>query len=338
MGKRKNKRKAKPSSSGEDSIIEEKEQSDKHLQKKVKTNIMAESKEDISLFDIMSRMDALENSLREDFKKTVNSLTLKYDKLESEVYQLYKDRDSLLNRNQALKNENCDLREMLNNQGNTIRELEQYIRRDNVKVYGLSEKRIGNKGETEEETAKAVVDMVKAELNYELKPSDISIAHRLGAKTPGKERSVIVKFVSRTVRNEVVKRRKALKGKPVVISDDLSPYYQGLFTKLRDKVGKKNVWSSGSQIFVKTQEGIKRVNSENFDHVFAHVSAQASDRFDACDIVFGDMDPTPAMAALASGSRATPSTCSPGQSGQRGVSGGHSGGHVGAGVDTVTAQ
>ena len=239
MGKRKDKRKTKPSSSGEDSILEEKEQTDKQAPKKVKTNIMAETKSDLTLNDLMSRMDSLERTLRGEFQKMVDSLSLKYEKLTSEVFQLSNDRDMLLKRNQELRDENIALREIVHNQGNAIRETEQYLRRDNVKVYGLTEKRNGNKGETDEETARAVIAMVATDLKYELKPSDISIAHRLGRKAPGKERSVIVKFVSRTVRNEVVKRRKALKGKPVVIADDLSPYYQNLFSKLRDKVGKK---------------------------------------------------------------------------------------------------
>ena len=273
MGKR-NKRKDKPSSSSEDSFLEEKV--DKHLGKKAKTDTMAGPKTDITLADIMARMDTLESSLRADFQRTVDSLTKKNELLESRIFDLEKDKDSLINRNEAMKNENRELRETVQNQGNTLRDLEQYQRGDNIKVYNLVEKRNGNRGETDEETARAVIDMIDTELKYKLSSSDISIAHRLGSKVQGKERSVIVRFVSRTVRNEVVKRRKALRGKPIVIADDLSPYFQGVFSKLREIFGKNNVWSAGSQVFVKTTGGIKKVTSSNFDSIIAHVNGNSS--------------------------------------------------------------
>ena len=147
MGKR-NKRKDKPSSSSEDSFLEEKV--DKHLGKKAKTDTMAGPNTDITLADIMARMDTLESSLRADFQRTVDSLTKKNELLESRIFDLEKDKDSLINRNEAMKNENRELRETVQNQGNTLRDLEQYQRRDNIKVYNLVEKRNGNRGETDE--------------------------------------------------------------------------------------------------------------------------------------------------------------------------------------------
>ena len=111
----------------------------------------------------------------------------------------------------------------------------------------------GNKGENAEETKGAVISMIDNELGLKLSPADISIAHRLGDKKPGKERSVIVRFVTRSVRNEVCRRRRALKGKPMIIADDLSPFYQGLFFGLREIEGKKMSGLQGTNCLFKQQ-------------------------------------------------------------------------------------
>ena len=271
MGKRKDKRKAKPSSSGEDSILEARD--DKHSEKKAKKDNMAGSQAEPTMADLMSRMNAIETTLRKDFQTLFDTLKQRNDYLESQIFDLKNDRDALREDNKAIIKENKELREVMQNQGNAIRELEQYGRRDNIKVYNLVEKRHGNRGEKAVETVQAVIDMVDKDLGYKLLPSDISTAHRLGEKKPGKERSVIVRFVSRTVRNEVCSRRRALKGKPVVIADDLSPFYQGLFFGLRDLVGKKNTWTAGNQLFVQTTDGVKKVTAANYDSIVAHVTA-----------------------------------------------------------------
>ena len=279
MGK--NKRKTKPSSSGEESFLEE---SIQHSDKKAKTDTMAEPGASCTNDDLMSRIDSLEKTLRSDFQlaisqavqKAVETLSHKHDILEGRVHDLEKRKDELQNQNLALRNELEEVKKSVKEQGSAFRDLEQYGRRDNIKVYNLAERRNGNRGETAEETARAVADMIARDLNYRVSPSDISIAHRLGTKEPGKERSVIVRFVSRTVRNEVVRRRRALKGKRVVIADDLSPFFQGVFSSLREIMGKNNVWSSGNQLFVKTTEGVRKVTGANFDNILTQVRENPS--------------------------------------------------------------
>ena len=315
MGKN-SKRKTKPSSSGEDSFLEDTcNQTNKHFEKKAKIEVMAGSHvsvttstmTDFSMLDIMKRVDTLEASptltdimarfdtldarfdtleasLRSEFQvavqqavqKAVDTLTHKHDILEGRVLELEMRKDELQNQNEALRNELQEMRNIVNEQGSAFRDLEQYGRRDNIKVYNLPERWDGTKGETPEETAKAVSDMIARDLNYRVSASDISTAHRLGTKVPGKERSVIVRFVSRIVRNEVVRRRRALKGKGVVIADDLSPFFQKVFFSLREIMGKKNVWSTGNQLFIKTTEGVRKVTGSNIDNILTQVTENPS--------------------------------------------------------------
>ena len=102
--------------------------------------------------------------------------------------------------------------------------LETYNRRDNVKVFGLSET-IDENGNTETnaQTAQAFLD-VTADLNVNVDATDISIAHRLSSRY--KNRPIIVKFTRRIKKIEVLKNKRALEESPsfynVTILEDAS--------------------------------------------------------------------------------------------------------------------
>ena len=102
--------------------------------------------------------------------------------------------------------------------------LETYNRRDNVKVFGLSET-IDESGNTETnaQTAQAFLD-VTADLNVNVDATDISIAHRLPSRY--KNRPIIVKFTRRIKKIEVLKNKRALEESPsfynVTILEDAS--------------------------------------------------------------------------------------------------------------------
>ena len=95
---KKDKRKTKPSSSGEDSILEE-EGKVKHTDKKMKTDNIAQSHTTESVEPILSdlmasfdaRYDAFVVLLSSDFQ--TDSLTKKHDVLESRVVQLEMQKD-----------------------------------------------------------------------------------------------------------------------------------------------------------------------------------------------------------------------------------------------------
>ena len=77
--------------------------------------------------------------------------------------------------------------------------LEQYNRRDNLKIYNVDEK----DGETYEQTMDAVVSIAH-EVGAEVHIKDISIAHRL----PGRRRAIIVKFARRASKIKIAAEKK----------------------------------------------------------------------------------------------------------------------------------
>lgn len=77
--------------------------------------------------------------------------------------------------------------------------------------------------EMPEETTKLLIKKLKEKIpSLTISYNDIDIAHRLGKKEDGKARPIIVKFVSRMKRNELLSKRKALFGSSIYINEDLT--------------------------------------------------------------------------------------------------------------------
>ncbi|XP_049923490.1 uncharacterized protein LOC126404350 [Epinephelus moara] len=101
-------------------------------------------------------------------------------------------------------------------------ELEQYSRKENVRINGIEE--------TDEETEDQLVEKVcqlAAAAGATVTEKDISTAHRLGgAKKQGKIRPTIVRFVSRRKKAELMRNKSTLREKEehrdIFISDDLT--------------------------------------------------------------------------------------------------------------------
>src|SRR5690606_1277110 len=85
--------------------------------------------------------------------------------------------------------------------------LEQYESLDSVRINGVEEGK-------NEDTADVVSKMMKRDLKVKIEKSDINIAHRLGPAKNDSEhpRAIIVKFLRRSQRLEILQNRKTLKG------------------------------------------------------------------------------------------------------------------------------
>ena len=99
--------------------------------------------------------------------------------------------------------------------------LQQYTRRESVRVWGVKQE----EKETAEEVERKALD-VFSKAGADVKVEDIAAVHRVGKPKNG-SRPILVKFVSRRKRREVMGKKKELKGKQgferVFINDDLTP-------------------------------------------------------------------------------------------------------------------
>ena len=92
--------------------------------------------------------------------------------------------------------------------------LEQYSRRDNIKVFGVPEQTHGSS----EDCNQVILDLGK-KIGVEVSPGDISVSHRVRGGGDG-PRPIVAKFVRRDVKSQFMKNKKKLKELGKGSSDD----------------------------------------------------------------------------------------------------------------------
>ena len=107
-----------------------------------------------------------------------------------------------------LKVENEKLKQMANLSIYKIDELEQYDRRENLRIHGIQET------DSDRDDGEEVVMKIAEELNIGITALDIQRAHRLGKRNSNsvaKPRPIIVRFISYKKRNEFMYAKSKLK-------------------------------------------------------------------------------------------------------------------------------
>ena len=177
----------------------------------------------------------------ESLKNDRSDLQTKVQKLEEKYKNLKTEKDNLADK--VSETEQIVKRNVMH-----LNDIEQYTRRNNIRIYGVDD---SNKDETAEETVGEVLKLLDRDLNLSLHPRDINIAHRIGQFQKDGNRVIICSFVSRTHRNEVIRRRKLLKGKVQVIREDLTRKNAKLLEEVSDVSNVSNAWSDQGKIIAK---------------------------------------------------------------------------------------
>lgn len=126
-------------------------------------------------------------------------------------------------------------------------ELEQYQRRNNIRIFGVKET-------AGEDTDKIVAELCQDKLGIQLPPDAISRSHRVGKRQePGadgreRHRPIIVRFVSYRARRTVFQSKKKLKGTGVTIREDLTRLRQTVYKQAVAQFGTKNVWTHDGRV------------------------------------------------------------------------------------------
>jgi len=147
----------------------------------------------------------------------------------------------------ALKKAQQDAESIHNSSQN---DLEQYGRRNSVRISGLA-------NDSDQQTSMVVADetisLLSKKLGLKLESKDVDVAHRLGKYTPNKNRPVIVKFVRRQTKIDIMQRAKLLKGTGVFINEDLTKINAEVLSSLRLKEPAlvERAWSREGKLFVR---------------------------------------------------------------------------------------
>ena len=108
--------------------------------------------------------------------------------------------------------------------------MEQYSRRNNVEISGISNE------VSDENLEKKVIDICK-ESGIDLNPCDIEACHRLpsGNVNTSNSKCVIVKFVNRKHSEAMLRLKKSINSHSnTYITNSLCPYYRFLWGKCKD--------------------------------------------------------------------------------------------------------
>ena len=144
--------------------------------------------------------------------------------------------------------------------------MEQYSRKANIRINGIPETGY----ETAEDTTSKVIDTLNKTLkDINVQNEHIYIAQGFGKKKTTVPKQIIVKFHSRMKRDELLKKRRELKGTNIYISEDLTPINQQVLACLRKKMPdeEEQSWSNRGRLYYKTRsdkDTIKEVHYKYF--------------------------------------------------------------------------
>ena len=187
-----------------------------------------------------------------------DSLKAEHDKV-IEVNTLQKEEISNL-KSQAAALKTQEIKDSIK-----VDELEQYGRRQNLEIVGVSEK--------EDENTNAIVLEVAKMLDVDIMSSHISTSHRLPKKKASSRNNsgsspIIVRFTSRDIRNQIYANRKKARfvdlknfsvsdTKNIFVNENLTPTRKQLFWKTKQEVKNnswKYIWTHNGNVFVKKDD------------------------------------------------------------------------------------
>lgn len=206
----------------------------------------------------------------EEIRKFANFIDEKYENMKSSLEETL-NMNRILQREVAeLKRENLEKDRQMQELFVKVTDLDQYSRNRNLEIIGVEER----PGENCLEVVKSIAE----ECGVSMEPGQIDVAHRVPSKNVNMPRPIIVQFVSRNKRDELLVKKKLVTvnnsvngmaaGKRILINEHLSPYYRNLLSTTKKLAREKNfkyVWFKRNTVFVrKTENGlVKKVFSES---------------------------------------------------------------------------
>jgi hypothetical protein len=220
---------------------------------------------EVTMNDIMAKLETNSGKM--------NKIMTYMEKLESSLLQLEKENEELKAKYTEMKREGAIVRDTAVSARHVAltadersNDNEQYCRNYNVRIYNVPE----NKEETVQQCEEKVLKLFNEKLGLKhITDKDLDAVHRLGKKKDEEPRPVIVGFISRKVRNQVIGKRRLLKKKPhqntrpVTIVEDLTKKNYVLYQRARKSESAAECWTTMGKIFVKTKSGsVRRVRRE----------------------------------------------------------------------------
>ncbi|KAK3920648.1 LINE-1 retrotransposable element ORF1 protein [Frankliniella fusca] len=164
--------------------------------------------------------------------------------------------DEVISLKEELKEKDEIIQELEARLDSKVDELEQYGRRNNLRIFGVKER--------EGECTDDIVLTVASKMDVTFDRSVIDRSHRIGAKgSENRPRPIIVKFVSYAHRSQMFRAKKNLKGSNITVREDLTRERLKVLKGAASAYGVKKVWSIDGVIKVKVGERSAPISVRN---------------------------------------------------------------------------
>lgn len=221
-------------------------------------NVVVEIK---SILDSVVAEQVLINQQVRDMSESQQFLSDQYDELQEQL-KAAKNLEPIVQQNQG-KIVDLDWKQVTS---------EQYSRRAHLELGNVPPKQ-------NEDVEKIVLDAALKH-GVELEKNDIAAAHRIHA-SEGKIPPIIVEFVSRRKRNELLEKRKDVpwSADKVYINESLCPYFKKLLFLAKDKCNEldfKYCWFKHNSVFAKLNRDSRTIKIQKFQDLCKIVKPQAT--------------------------------------------------------------
>ena len=201
----------------------------------------------------------------DEIKKSIAFMNTLLETFKTKIHNLERD-------NRKLIKENEQLRERTSVLETTQDDLDQYIRRDNLELHGIPE--------YDDESTDDIAFKVLKCIDNATTLNDIDITHRIGTKQqPGRKqrhRPIIVRFNTRSSRNNIYKKKKNLyttttknigfpEESTIYVNENLTPWRKSLFGQANRRKKEriwKYVWTNNGKILARKDSTSQVINIE----------------------------------------------------------------------------
>lgn len=198
--------------------------------------------------------------------ETLDSLSKRFDEQCEKITACFGAMEIVTAELNAVKKENAELRDRME-------ELEQYSRSNMLEVNGIPQ--------TINENLTDIICKMSNALGHQISEKEIDICHRMKSRKEGQTPPIVVRFVRRMDRNEIIQRRKVKRDfstrdmgqsldSRVYINESLSLSRRKVFATARELYKKnkiKYIWVKNGKILARKEDGAPAIELKNLGDV-----------------------------------------------------------------------
>lgn len=225
--------------------------------------------EKLNVASVMAALNGFKDiveEMKEENSRSMQFISQQYEDIMGGQNQI---KDNIVGMEAQINNLTAQLKEkdaIIKDLQSRIADLEQYTRKNNIEIHGVSE--------TRDEDVEEIVCNIGRAIGVNITEKDIEAAHRVPTRRKDTPQPIIVRFQSRKVKNQVMAKRKVnitnrqalnqenVSERNVVIYEQLSPFFKDLRWKAKQKAKEKDwkyVWPSGGKLWARKDENSREI-------------------------------------------------------------------------------